>query len=123
MSTVTKTQPANLEVAGEARWHRICDFEHLIAERGVSALVAGQQVAVFRTYDDRVFAIGNIDPFTGAAVLSRGIVGSRGPAATVASPLHKQVFELATGRCLDEPGVSVPSYRVRVLDRSVEVHL
>jgi nitrite reductase (NADH) small subunit len=36
--------------------------------------------------------------------MSRGIVGSRGDAPTVASPMHKQVFDLRTGICLDAMG-------------------
>ena len=54
----------------------------------------------------RVHAIGNQDPFTGAFVLSRGIVGGRGEIPTVASPLHKQVFDLRTGACLDDDSVA-----------------
>jgi nitrite reductase (NADH) small subunit len=54
-------------------------------------------------------------------VLSRGIVGDRGGRATVASPIYKQVFELATGVCLDDPSVCVPTYPVRVVDGMVEV--
>ena len=45
----------------------------------------------------QVFAIGNQDPFSGANVMSRGIVGSRGDVPTVASPMFKQVFDLRTG--------------------------
>ena len=42
--------------------------------------------------------------------MARGIVGiARGrPSPTVASPMYKQVFDLATGECLDEPGARVP---------------
>ena len=47
-------------------------------ERGVAALVEGEQVALFRTFDGALYAIGNQDPFTGAFVLSRGIVGTQG---------------------------------------------
>jgi nitrite reductase (NADH) small subunit len=39
----------------------------------------------------------------------------------VASPIYKQVFELATGGCLDDPEISVPTYPVRVVDGVVEV--
>ena len=39
----------------------------------------------------------------------------------VASPLHKQVFSLVTGHCLDEPAVAVPVYRARVDGGSVHV--
>src|SRR5690349_21234844 len=91
-------------------WTMLCRFDALTAERGVAALVGDRQLAVFRTFDDSLYAIGNIDPFTGAAVLSRGIVGDRGGEPTVASPLHKQVFSLASGRCLDDETAAVPTY-------------
>jgi nitrite reductase (NADH) small subunit len=104
-------------------WQFICDLDQLIPERGIAALIGGVQVAVFRLFDGTVYAVGNIDPFSGAAVLSRGIVGSRGIVATVASPLHKQVFDLATGQCLDDPTVAVPRYDIRVMSRRVEVRV
>jgi nitrite reductase (NADH) small subunit len=105
------------------RWTWVCDVGRLTPERGVAALVDGVQIALFRTFDGALYAVGNIDPFTGSAVLSRGIVGSRGSAPTVASPLHKQVFDLTTGRCLDDPEMSVPVYGVRVNGNDVEVYL
>jgi nitrite reductase (NADH) small subunit len=99
----------------------VCRYDDLLPERGAAALVGTRQVAVFRTFDGAVYAIGNRDPFTGANVLSRGIVGNRGDRATLASPLHKQVFDLGTGACLDDPGVVVPVYPARVRDGLVEV--
>jgi len=81
------------------------------------------QIAIFRTHDGELLAISNFDPCGEANVLSRGIVGSRGDAPTVASPLHKQVFDLRTGRCLDLPGVAVATYPVRCRDGVVEVLL
>lgn len=103
------------------QWTVICPFDRLDPERGVAALVDGEQVAIFRTYDGSLYAIGNRDPIAGANVMSRGIVGTRGDAPTVASPLHKQVYDLRTGECLDEPGVSVPVYRVRLRDDMIEI--
>ena len=81
------------------------------------------QIALFRTHDGEVFAIGNQDPFSGANVMSRGIVGSRGDVPTVASPMFKQVFDLRTGSCLDDPSVSLPVYQVDVVDGQVTVNL
>ncbi|NEL90769.1 nitrite reductase (NAD(P)H) small subunit, partial [Escherichia coli] len=49
-----------------------------------------------------------------ASVLSRGIVGTRGEIPFVASPMHKQAFDLRTGQCLDDAAVRVPTYEVRV---------
>jgi nitrite reductase (NADH) small subunit len=102
-------------------WERVCDYDDLLPERGECALVGGRQVAVFRLDDGRLFALSNRDPFSGAYVLGRGIVGSRQGRPTVASPLFKQVFDLATGRCLDDAAVSVPTFRVRLNGTGVEV--
>jgi nitrite reductase (NADH) small subunit len=104
-------------------WTPICEYADLLPERGVAALVAGEQVAVFRTFDGMLYAIGNRDPFSGTFVLSRGIVGSRADAPTVASPLFKQAFDLRTGQCLTEPGVEVPVHDVRCAEGTVEIRL
>ena len=105
----------------EARWTAVCRYDDLIPERGIAALVDGIAVAVFRTHDGALHALSNVDPFSNASVLSRGIVGDRRGRATVASPIYKQVFELATGVCLDDPTVSVPTYPVRLVGGVVEV--
>lgn len=105
----------------QAQWTAVCRYDDLIPERGVAALVDGEAVAVFRTHDGALYALSNMDPFSNASVLSRGIVGDRGGRPTVASPIYKQVFELATGMCLDEPTVSVRTYPVRLVDGIVEV--
>ena len=102
-------------------WRAVCRYDDLLPERGVAALIGAGQVALFRAFDGSLYAIGNQDPFTGACVLSRGIVGTRGDIPTVASPLHKQVFDLRTGACLDDQTVSVPVFAVRERDGQVEV--
>jgi nitrite reductase (NADH) small subunit len=100
----------------------VCRLADLQPERGVAALLpGGAQVAVFRTYDGAVHALSNVDPFSGAAVLSRGIVGDRGGVPVVASPIYKQAFDLRTGRCLDDDSVSVPVFAVSVVDGMVLV--
>jgi len=101
----------------------VCAYDALLPERGVAALVGEIQIALFRTYDGTVYALGNHDPFSGANVLSRGIVGSRGDVPTVASPMFKQVFDLRTGDCLDDPDVAVPAYPVQVVDGQVVVSI
>ncbi len=102
-------------------WTPVCRDDDLQPERGVAALLGGEQVAVFAMYGGALYAIGNQDPFTGAFVLSRGIVGTRGDIPTVASPLHNQVFDLRTGECLDDPAARVPVYPVRRRAGQVEV--
>ena len=102
-------------------WQPVCRLAELEVERGATALVHGQAVAIFRTQDDRVYALGNHDPFAKASVLARGIVGVRDGVPFVASPAHKHAFDLRSGRCLDDEHVSVPAYDVRVADGVVLV--
>lgn len=107
--------------AGAHDWVPVCRIEQIRRESGVAAWVRGEAVAVFRTHDDVVHALGNHDPGTGASVLARGIVGTRGDEPFVASPLHKQPFGLRDGVCLDDPAVRTACYDVRVVDGVVEV--
>jgi nitrite reductase (NADH) small subunit len=92
----------------------VCAVDAIPLEGGVAALVAGSAVAVFRSFDGSVFALSNTDPFSGASVLSRGIVGSRGDVPVVSSPMYKQAFDLRDGQCLDDAAVRVPAYDVQV---------
>lgn len=93
-------------------WTPICRITDLEMERGRAALLGDVQVAVFLVHGGRVHAVQNLDPYSGAHVMSRGIVGTRQDAPTVASPMYKQVFDLRTGTCLDTQGKDSHSLRV-----------
>ena len=113
------------------RWESVCRLDQLQPGRGVAALLGDRQIALFRLVGDTgaaegaavVHAIDNIDPVSGAAVLSRGILGDRQGRPVVASPVYKQSFCLKTGRCLDEPGQEVEVFSVRVTNGWVQVGL
>ena len=98
--------------------NEICKLTDIIPETGVCALVGGEQVAIFRTQNGDVFAMDNFDPFSKANVISRGLLGSceidGQKVRYVASPMYKQRFDLATGKCLDDERVSLKSYPVKV---------
>lgn len=97
-------------------WTRVCTRDDLTAYWGEAALVEDAQVALFLVpgaSGDRVYAVSNIDPATGSAVMSRGIVGSRQGRVTIASPLHKDVYDLATGECYTNANLSLPVWSVR----------
>lgn len=107
-------------------WTAVCTIDQIVPNTGVCALLNGEQVAVFHVAaagdeEQRVFAIGNVDPNSGVSVLSRGLVGNLGERIVVASPIYKHHFDLATGECLEAPEHSVPSYRTRVEDGKVWV--
>ncbi|MCW2857612.1 MAG: nitrite reductase [Marmoricola sp.] len=117
-----------------SEWVAVCTKGQLIPERGVAVLVREQQVALFRVTGtdekgdpaDFVYAVGHRDPFADANVIARGIVGSvgHGPEQrdTVASPMYKHVFALATGECLTDPSESLPVYRTWIAGGVVYVH-
>jgi nitrite reductase (NADH) small subunit len=99
----------------------VCPIDDIEVEGGVAALVRGEAIAIFRTHDGNIHAISNYDPCSRASVLSRGIVGTRGEVPFVASPMHKQAFDLRTGQCLDDAAVRVPTYDVQVTRGTVFV--
>lgn len=105
---------------------KICNTGDLVKNSGVCALIEKggeeQQVALFYIPDSeqKVFAISNWDPIGNANVLSRGIVGSVGEELVVASPLYKQHFSLATGKCLEEDA-SVKTFDVSLEDNAVYI--
>ena len=102
-------------------WVAVCRLDDLEECWGEAALVGREQIALFRLPGDQVHAVGNIDPRTRAAVMARGIVGSRGTVPTIASPLHKEVYSLSTGECFGNPGLRLGTYPVRVVGDAVEV--
>lgn len=104
-------------------WTSVCALDRLLPERGVAALVDGRAIAVFRLSSGAVHAVDNVDPCSGASVMSRGIVGDAGGTTTVASPMYKQRFELRTGRCLDAAVDALRVHQVRIVDGVVHVRL
>ncbi len=110
----SSTAARRIEVREGQRWFAVCALDELTPGRGVAALLPdGTQAAVFLDRSGRPYVIGNRDPFTGAYVLSRGLLGSAEGGSFVASPLLKQRFDLETGRCLDDPAVGVPVFHCR----------
>ncbi|MFE6052910.1 nitrite reductase (NAD(P)H) small subunit [Kitasatospora sp. NPDC056446] len=110
-----------VQIHDGTRWQTVCALADLQPGRGVAVLLAesepepapvvrpggprpgaGAQVALFRDRAGTLYAVDNLDPFSGAPVLSRGLLGSRGDRPTLISPMYKQVYDLTDGRCLDE---------------------
>ena len=107
----------------DAALRPVCRADRLTPDRGVAAIVDGRPIAVFLLSTGAVLAIDNVDPLSGANVLSRGIVGDVDGSPTVASPLYKQRFDLRTGACLDVEGARVAVHEVRVVDGTIHVVL
>jgi len=106
-----------------AEWRRVCAIDDLELSWGEVALLRARQIAVFRIGADEVYAVDYRDPHTDAPVMARGIVGSRGERPTIASPLHKQVYDLGTGECFTDPNLFLQTFRTRIVGGFVEIEL
>jgi nitrite reductase (NADH) small subunit len=104
-------------------WADVCELAQLEPLWAEAAIVDGEQLALVRMPDGTVYAVSNRDPATGSYVMCRGIVGSRGDRVTLASPLHKQVYDLATGECLTSADLRLQTFETRVESGSVRVRL
>ena len=113
----------------------ICPLDALTPERGAAALLPdGTQIAVFLLDDGSVRAVQQHDPYSGANILSRGLVGTHlltveGEAEgrlvpTLSSPMYKQSWDLDTGAVLDSGGgekLPIAVFDVEVVDGHVHV--
>ncbi|KOG40856.1 nitrite reductase small subunit NirD [Streptomyces resistomycificus] len=114
MTLAPETTDLKVQLLLAEEWFTVCDLSLLLPGRGVAALLPdGRQVAVFRDRAGSLYAVDNRDPFSGAAVLSRGLLGAQQGRPFVASPLLKQRFDLESGQCLDDESVRIATYEVR----------
>ncbi len=120
-------EPALAPNRGEGRgegkpanqWIRICTLDD-IPQLGARVIrrKGEANVAVFRTADDKLFALADQCPHRGGP-LSQGIVfGER-----VACPLHNTCVDLASGCAVAPDKGQVQSFAVRVEDGAVHVDL
>ncbi|MES2818766.1 MAG: nitrite reductase small subunit NirD [Pseudomonadota bacterium] len=111
--------------AQPAEWRTLCSRRDLVANSGVVAWQGGAQIALFHLPDttegEKLFAIENRDPKSGANVIGRGIVGQLKGDLVIASPLYKQHFRLEDGSCLEYPEQRLRVWPVRLNGDAVEI--
>ncbi len=112
-----------IRTARPAGAETVCNLSRLTINRGVCALVHGQAVAVFLLTDGTVRAVGNLDPCSGASIMSRGLIGDVLGEPTVASPMYKQRFSLLDGRCFDMDDVRLRIHPAGITGDTVWVTL
>lgn len=105
-------------------WLTICNIDDIAKNTGVCADFNGKQVAIFHMKtpnnsdvvngESEVKAICNLDPFSKASVLSRGLITEKDSQYFVASPLLKQEFCLDTGQCQQDDSVAINTYEARI---------
>lgn len=101
--------------AGDAQWVRICRIEDIpaLGARRV-ARARGLDVAIFRTADDRIFALLDRCPHRGGP-LSQGIVFDQ----RVACPLHNWTIGLADGKAAAPDEGCTPTFQVQVSEGDI----
>lgn len=95
-------------------WIEVCSLDELPRRGARVCALPGRDVALFRTGDDRVFALRDRCPHKGGP-LSQGIVA--GDAVTC--PLHGWTLELATGVARAPDVGCAVRHAVRVVDGTV----
>jgi NAD(P)H-dependent nitrite reductase small subunit len=140
-------EASKLAVAGKKRV-RLCSREDLVAGSGVVAWHEGHQIAIFYLPDrpeaagepsnrpeavgelsirpeavGELYAVDNHDPFSGANVIGRGIVGDLNGELVVASPIYKQHFRLTDGQCLEDASQHLRTWSVSWNGDDVELHI
>jgi nitrite reductase (NADH) small subunit len=85
--------------------------------QGFCFIVGGEEVAVFRQRDGRVFATQNRCPHKNGP-LSDGVIGS----GKVICPLHAKKFDLATGNG-PEPQHCLKTYPIDIIEGEMHLQL
>ncbi|SHM68567.1 nitrite reductase (NADH) small subunit [Pseudomonas asturiensis] len=115
----------NTPSALHLHWHALCGRQDLVANSGVVAWLDGTQVALFYVPDtadgEKLYAIDNRDPKSGANVIGRGLIGQIAGDLVIASPLYKQHFRLHDGSCLEYPEQRLDVWPVRLNGDQVEI--
>jgi len=120
---VHTTTDSHDSIGTPAEWTSVCDLDRLEPLWGEAALIDGVQVALVLLPDGTLYAVSNQDPATGSFVMSRGIVGSRGARPTLASPLHKQIYDLETGECFTSSDYALRTFPVRIDRGTVQIQV
>ena len=107
----------------DAEWVPACPVADLEPSWGEAALIKAKQIALFLLSPSEVYAVSHRDPHTEANVMARGIVGSKGDRPTIASPLHKEVYDLGSGECFTDPTLLLETFRTRIVGGMIEVEV
>lgn len=120
---MTLTQNLPRPAAQRTDWVPACRVDDLEPSWGEAVLLRMRQIALFLLSPHEVYAVAHEDPAGGAPVMARGIVGSRAERPTVASPLHKEVYDLGTGECFTDPALALRTFRTRIVGGFIEIEL
>jgi nitrite reductase (NADH) small subunit len=109
-------------LAKPAWWRMVCHRADLVPGSGIVAWWNGVQVALFYLPEEqRVYAVENRDPRSGANVIGRGLIGHVNGSLVIAAPLYKQHYRLEDGQCLEDPALRLQTWQARIHAWRVEL--
>ena len=106
------------ECLTDTEWTRVGSIDDIPRQGARCVKTGGATVAVFRTDDDRIFAMEDRCPHKNGP-LSQGIVHGN----CVTCPLHSWVLSLETGLAQGADKGSVPVFPVRLEGRDIHLQL
>jgi ferredoxin-nitrite reductase len=96
----------------------VCSLKDLKTGAAYPAAARGKQLALFLHNDGRIFAVDAVCPHAGGPLDESAMKNCE-----VTCPLHDYKFDLISGRCSTDPGLTLQTYPVFVEDNQVWVEL
>lgn len=103
-----------MPAAASGQWIAICALDELPRQGARACALPDGDIALFRTVDDRVFALRDRCPHRGGPLSQELVVG-----AAVTCPLHGWTLDFASGRAHAPDHGCAVRYAVRVVDGTV----
>jgi NAD(P)H-dependent nitrite reductase small subunit len=105
-------------------WKDVGSTDDYIKGAGFAAKVSNTELAIFHHAAlDKWYATQNSCPHKQLQVLSRGLIGLQGDTPKVACPIHKNTYNLETGKGISNAGLNIATFDVKVESGRVLVHL
>eukprot|EP00442_Polarella_glacialis_P051344 CAMPEP_0115090508 /NCGR_PEP_ID=MMETSP0227-20121206/25473_1 /TAXON_ID=89957 /ORGANISM="Polarella glacialis, Strain CCMP 1383" /LENGTH=1329 /DNA_ID=CAMNT_0002481671 /DNA_START=32 /DNA_END=4021 /DNA_ORIENTATION=+ len=106
------------------RWLDVGHTDDYATNSGGAAKVSKTELAIFQHKAmGKWYATQNSCPHKQLQVLSRGMIGMQGDTPKVACPIHKNTYNLETGKGISNAGLNVAAFDVKVEAGRVLVHL
>jgi len=106
------------------RWVDVGNEEDFPQNAGAAVKVSNSELAVFHHASvGKWYATQNSCPHKQLQVLSRGLIGVAGDTPKVACPIHKNTYNLDTGKGISNPGLNVASFDAKCENGRVFVYV